>query len=86
MEYLGGIFMTGEVVPETGQYQLLDNRDDVDPRDSEADVVLMFYAGEHFPSHPQTGGKALWRFVRVASTRIHEALRESDDWYPAWED
>lgn len=85
MEHLGGIFMSGEIVPETGQYQLLDNSDDFDPQESGADVVLMFYQGDPFPYHPDTGGNALWRFVRVVSTRGHEVMGDSDELMPAGE-
>jgi hypothetical protein len=67
-DYLGQIFKSGEAVPETGTYQLVNDDPDLNDRRNMG-RVFNFKHGEDLPDHPDTGGSADWRYVRVSAAR-----------------
>ncbi len=62
---LGNTFQSGTAAPETGTYQLLGENTSPDPR-VQLGRVVAFKKDELLPGHPDTGGPAEWRFVRVS--------------------
>ena len=64
-DFLGQIFRTGQTVPADGQYQLVgDDRNPVERIDDGR--VIYVREGQPLPPHPDNGGTAEWRFMRVA--------------------
>jgi len=62
---LGSSFLTGELAPETGTYQLVNDRPEELPR-IDLSRVIHVNEGEPLPPHPDTGAPVRWRFVRVS--------------------
>jgi len=64
-QYLGQVFSSGEAAPESGAYQLMHDDPKPTPR-TDMGRVYRFVQGNPLPGHPDTGGPAEWRFIRVA--------------------
>ncbi|HMM28662.1 MAG: YjzC family protein [Chloroflexota bacterium] len=65
-EQLGKTFQTGSPAPETGTYQLVNDRPaDADPRTDRSRVIRL-EQGDPIPPHPDTGSPTQWRFMRLA--------------------
>jgi hypothetical protein len=69
---LGTTFTTGQIVPEDGNYQLVN--DNTKPEWSRTNLsrVIVLLKGKSFPPHPDTGAVAEWRFIRVISSAGHD--------------
>lgn len=75
-EYLGQTFSSGQTAPEKGTYQLANDDPNADKRTIMGRVIRL-EQGDPLPPHPDTGGSADWRFVRVDETRRGEPLHST---------
>lgn len=65
-EQLGTIVKTGSPAPESGTYQLVNDRPDPDDPRTDRSRVITMRQGDPLPPHPDTGSPTQWRFMRLS--------------------